>query len=106
MPVHVLCLTLPAVKVPKGRELVAEGQFREFAVTLGAVSGFGTIGTGGLGQSFCYAPRKGKHCVPYFSSRDDALTWWEQRLHDQARADSSASTLTTSTGAVQSGHRA
>ena len=34
--------------------------------------------------------KKGKHCVPYFSSRDDALTWWEQRLHDQARADSSA----------------
>jgi hypothetical protein len=34
--------------------------------------------------------KKGKHTMPYFSSREDALVWWEQRLHDLARADSSA----------------
>ena len=34
--------------------------------------------------------KRGKHTLPYFSSKDDALAWWEQRLHDEARADSSA----------------
>ena len=34
--------------------------------------------------------KKGKHTLPYFSSKEDALAWWEQRLHDLARADSSA----------------
>jgi len=34
--------------------------------------------------------KKGKHTLPYFSSKEDALLWWEQRLHDLARADASA----------------
>ena len=34
--------------------------------------------------------KKGKNTLPYFSSKEDALAWWEQRLHDQARADASA----------------
>ena len=34
--------------------------------------------------------KKGKNTLPYFSSKEDALAWWEQRLHDLARADSSA----------------
>ena len=34
--------------------------------------------------------KKGKNTLPYFSSKEDALAWWEQRLHDLARADASA----------------
>lgn len=34
--------------------------------------------------------KRGKHCVPFFGARDEAIEWWEQFLHDAARADARA----------------